>query len=325
MALGPFDGLVAAHVAHHTNFQYICTTPNQCYIPYPPTIGAHSPRIRADFRYGIHDHTLFPQPYVQFYSHLGAIPRKPRDDNESLAIMWWDPRPEDFVASNGGILFGTGSLAKPKFALLESMNRELQARVAKYRESTDPVPPRHALDLIATCATALSDALIRLGTLKTSYTQMRFTVTELQRYYLELVGLLDYMQVYQPRMRGLLPAASTVDDRVGVFTVNEAIVQEFQRAGLPVWFVRPWDGKPFTNNVLEVVEAIPSDARMEDYDPPFPTIYTGSLGSREVLDAIHQFSRNWFTFKDPFFSEQPQIHTAGKCSRVHDLHLFSQN
>ncbi|KAF9037956.1 hypothetical protein BJ165DRAFT_1531862 [Panaeolus papilionaceus] len=297
--IGPFDGLVAAHVAHHENDQLICTTPNQHYIPCPPTTSIHSPRIRADFRYGIHDYTLFPQPYVQFYSHLGAIPRKP-SNNDPLAIMWWDPAPDDFVTSTGGVLLGTGALIHQKFKVFEEMNCTLHARVAQYRESTNPVPPQHALDLIATCATALSDAVIRLGTLKTSYTQMRFTVTELQRYYLELIALLDYMQIYQPRMRGIHPAGTTVDDRVGVFTLNEKIVQEFQRAGLPVWFVRPWTGQPFSNNILRVVDAIPSDARMEDHDPPFPPVYTGLLGGREVVDAIHQFSRNWFTFKDPF-------------------------
>jgi hypothetical protein len=48
-------------------------------------------KLRADIRYGPDDPTLWPQPWVGLYCHLGAIPRKPDDPNDSLSIMWWDP------------------------------------------------------------------------------------------------------------------------------------------------------------------------------------------------------------------------------------------
>ncbi|KAF9038181.1 hypothetical protein BJ165DRAFT_1532063 [Panaeolus papilionaceus] len=305
--LGPFDGKVAAHIATNPDAHYICTTPNQNYVPHPPYTTIHSLRIRADLRYGNHDHTLFPQPYIGFYSHLGAIPRKPSDPSHRLAIMWWNPTPDSFIASSGGILLGTGSLTPATVAIFQEMEQQIQARVVKYCESTVPTAPKHALDLIAVIATALSNALIRLSSLKTRYTQMRFTVTEFQRYYLELVGLLDYMEIYQPRMRGLQPPASSVDDRVGVFAISEIVAQDFYRAGLPVWYLHPWKGGPFDRNVLQLVSATQSNARMDDHDPPFPTVYTGLLGGREVLDAIHQFSRTWLSSKDPFQSNGIRI------------------
>ncbi|KAF9035802.1 hypothetical protein BJ165DRAFT_1533291 [Panaeolus papilionaceus] len=317
--LGPFDGKVAAHITTNPDEHHICTTPNQDFIPYPPYTTIHSLRIRADLRYGIHDHTLFPQPYIAYYSHLGAIPRKPTDLNHPLSIMWWDPTPTDFVVSTGGILLGTGSLATNTVSMLRSMEQQLQTRVVMYCENTDRPPPKHALDLIATIATALSNALIRLSSLKTTFTQMRFTVTEFQRYYLELVGLLDYMEIYQPRMRGWLPAASTVDDRVGIFTLNEAVVQDFYRAGLPVWYLRRWKGGSFESNVLEIVSPTLSDARMDDYDPPFPIIYTGLLGGREVVDAIHHFLRNWLSYKDPFEGNNLQLNPPSSSSSTAPL------
>ncbi|KAF9042465.1 hypothetical protein BJ165DRAFT_1406112 [Panaeolus papilionaceus] len=274
----------------------------------------HSLHIHADLRYGIHDHTLFLQPYVAYYSHLGAIPRKPTDPNHPLSIMWWDPTPTDFVVSTGGILLGTGSLATNTVSMLRSMEQQLQTRVVMYRENTNRPPPKHTLDLIATIATALSNALIRLSSLKTTFTQMRFTVTEFQCYYLELVGLLDYMEIYQPRMQGWLPATSTVDDHVGIFTLNEAVVQDFYRAGLPVWYLRRWKGGSFESNVLEIVSPTSSDARMDDYDPPFPIIYTGLLGGHEVVDAIHHFSRNWLSYKDPFEGNNLQLNPPSSSS-----------
>ncbi|KAF9039089.1 hypothetical protein BJ165DRAFT_1531206 [Panaeolus papilionaceus] len=167
--IGPFNGKVASHIATNPDLHYICTTPNQ-------------------------------DPYITFYSHLGAIPRKPNNSTHPLSIMWWDPTPSDFVASTGGILLGMGSLATTTLNVFQAMEQQLQARLVTYRENTNRKPPKHALDLIAIIATALSNALIRLSSLKTLYTQMRFTVTEFQCYYLELVGLLDYMEIYQPRM-----------------------------------------------------------------------------------------------------------------------------
>ncbi|KAF9040965.1 hypothetical protein BJ165DRAFT_1406932 [Panaeolus papilionaceus] len=298
MKIGPFDGKVASHIATNPDLHQICMTPNQDMVPYPPYTTVRSLRVRADLRYSRHDHTLFLQPYVAFYSHLGAIPRKPTNTNHPLTIMWWDPTPNDFVALTGGILLGTGSLATNLLNVFRAMEQQLQ----------------HTLDLIATIATALSNALIRLSSLKTLYMQMRFTVTEFQQYYLELVGLLDYMEIYQPRMQGWLPAASTVDDHVGVFTLNETVVQDFYRAGLPVWYLHPWKGGPFDRNVLQIVSPTQSDARMDDYDPPFPTIYTGLLGGREVLDTIHHFSRNWLSCKDPFQGNGVQVNPPGKIS-----------
>ena len=47
--------------------------------------------MRADYRYGPDDPTLWPQPWIVQYPHLGAIPRKPNDPKDTLSIMWWDP------------------------------------------------------------------------------------------------------------------------------------------------------------------------------------------------------------------------------------------
>ncbi|KAF9039088.1 hypothetical protein BJ165DRAFT_1531205 [Panaeolus papilionaceus] len=74
-----------------------------------------------------------------------------------------------------------------------------------------------------------------------------------------------------------------------------------------MWYLRPWKGGPFDGNVLQVVSPTQSDARMDNYDPPFSTIYTGLLGGREVLDAIHHFSRNWLSYKDPFQGNGVQL------------------
>ena len=56
-------------------------------------------------------------------------------------------------------------------------------------------------------ATALHQMLICLEALITTFQQMRNTVVRLQRYYLELVALLDYCQPFKPKMNGSVPCS----------------------------------------------------------------------------------------------------------------------
>jgi hypothetical protein len=92
-------------------------------------------------------------------------------------------------------------------------------------------------NLLLSLEKAMQVACIRLGSLKTMLSEMRFSVTEFQRYYLEVRGCLDYLEIYKLRMDGRKPVAETVVDCVGAFTNIPCIVQDFQMVGLPVWFL----------------------------------------------------------------------------------------
>ena len=48
----------------------------------------------------------------------------------------------------------------------------------------------------------MQDSFDRLNSLKTTFTELRVGVTEFQRYYLEIYGCLDYIEIYKPRMDG---------------------------------------------------------------------------------------------------------------------------
>ncbi len=206
--------------------------------------------LRADFRYGPDDPTLWPQPWVRQYPHLGAILRKPDDRDDPLSIMWWDPTGDDFESSGVRLVDGLGELSRAKFLSFEVMMMNLESRVYEYRKtSTIPNP------LLLIMVKAMQDACVRLGSLKTTFTEMGFGVTEFQRYYLEVHALLDYLELYKPRMDGQKPAATTVANCVGIFTNIGRVTQDFCTAGIPVWLLRPrklWES-PITCNILEVV------------------------------------------------------------------------
>jgi hypothetical protein len=175
---------------------------------------------------------------------------------------------------------------------------EMMVRVNAYRKDTR-TPNRFVFQL----ETALGHA--------SSFTQMVLTVTEFQRCYLELYGLLDYLEIYQPRMESSKLPATTVADSVGTITVIPHVVQDFFQAGIPVWFIQPCLSGPFPHNVLNVVTPFePVDfLSLDKPDPPFPVIYDGDSNIRDRYDAYYHFLRTRLVFKDPFEDETPSTTT----------------
>jgi hypothetical protein len=259
--------------------------------------------LRGDVRYGPDNPTLWPQPWIHPYCHLGAIPRKPDDINDSLSIIWWNPTHDDFKSFDGSLVDGLGELSRTKFLLFRAMMMSLENRVEDYKKTS----PK-ANNLLSSLVKAMQDACLRLGSLKTTYSEMRFGVTEFQHYYLEVRGCLDYLEIYKPRMDGLKPPAETVLNCVRAFTNIARVVQDFHMAGLPIWFLRPakiWDS-PVQCNILEVVAPLnPGDVLcVSKYDPPFPVIFCGHTTNPGKHLAIHSYSRTWLVFKDPFGSSK---------------------
>jgi hypothetical protein len=152
-------------------------------------------KFRADIRYGPDDPTLWPQPWVEMYCHLGAIPRKPDDPNDCLSIMWWDPTLDDFKFFGGSLVDGLGELSGSKLLSLRKMMSRMEDRIDDHKRAF-PNPNKLLLLLVR----AMQDAFTRLDSLKTTFTEMRIGVTEFQRYYLETYGCLDYLEIYKPRM-----------------------------------------------------------------------------------------------------------------------------
>ena len=289
---------------------WLITTPNQDIIWQPPW-GKREVRLRSDVRYATDDPTLWPQPYIAEYPYLGAIPRKPDDDRDPLSIMWWNPTEHDFIRSHNALVDGLGQLSRARYEKLDILKKQLLERIDQYK-TTDPKPNRYLLSM----SKAMHHSCIRLGFLSTTFLEMKFGVTEFQRYYLETLGFLDYLGVYIPRIDGVATRPSTADNRIGVFTSTPQVVQEFYDAGLPIWFIRQTkiiaespDNAP---NVLKLVEPRNSFHYLirEDCVPPFPIVYRGSTNIAKKHAAIHAYSRTWMVYRDAF-SQEAQ-HNAGE-------------
>jgi hypothetical protein len=233
------------------------------------------------------------------YCHLGSIPRKPDDPNDPLSIMWWDPTTDDFELSGGSLVDGLGGLWGSKLLSLRNLMSSMEERIEDHKRAF-PYPNKLLLLLVR----AMQDSFARLDSLKTTFTEMIIGVTEFQRYYLEIHGCLDYLEIYKPRMDGVKPAVTSVMNCIGAITNIPRIVQDFYTAGLPVWFLRSstfWDS-PARCNILETVTPLdPADVLcVTDHDPPFPAIFYGSSMDPKRHDAFYNHSRMWLVFKDPF-------------------------
>ena len=128
----------------------------------------------VDFCYGPDDPSLWPQPWIVEYPHLGAIPRKPEDPLDPLSIMWWDPTSDDFESFGASIMDCLSELLKSKISSLDAVKRDLESRIEDYKQiCTDSLPNAYLLSIVK----AMQDAFVRLSSLKTMFTEMRFGLT----------------------------------------------------------------------------------------------------------------------------------------------------
>jgi hypothetical protein len=256
-------------------------------------------KLRADVRFGPDDPTLWPQPWVEMHCHLGAIPRKPDDPNDPLSIMWWDPTPDDFKFFGGSLVDGLGELSGSRLLSLRELMSSMEEKIEDHKRAFS-----NTNKLLLMLARAMQDSFARLHSLKTTFTEMRIGVTEFQRYYLEICGCLDYLEIYKPRMEGARPPAESVVNCMGAITNIPLVVQHFVTAGLPVWLLRPssvWDSL-VRCNILEIVTPLdPADVLcVSENDPPFARIFYGSSTDPKKHSAFYSQSRTRLVFKDPF-------------------------
>ncbi|PPQ83967.1 hypothetical protein CVT24_008299 [Panaeolus cyanescens] len=294
--LTAYDGKVGALIG-----KYIYTTPNETFIPHPP-IGNRHVRVREDYRFGPDDHTLWPQPYSSTYPHLGAIPRRPEDVHNALSIMWYDPLQADFDPVEGGIVDGIGKLNPTLLASkIEPLVQSLQNRFDQWYASIPGDKP--VKKFVGVLERAMHYTLIRLKAHIATWHHIRFSLTELQRYYLELLGCLNYLEIYKPHMDSQQSSLPPLANCLGVYTNQVRVVEEFVAAGLPVWFTRECTASGFGNNVLaEVVPKHFYGTLNTEPHKDFAPLFSGetALSSSEVVGLVHKFSRQWTVSADPF-------------------------
>ncbi|KAJ7438688.1 hypothetical protein B0H11DRAFT_2218258 [Mycena galericulata] len=293
--LGPFDGRVAAFAQVGAEHYFITT--NTDYVPAVPSLQLpHALFLRSDMRYGTDDPTLWPQQWTSTYCHLAAIAKK--ELRPDLAVMWWDPSPEDFVFGSA-VTRGLGRLRHTCMSkFLRPINELVSLCQKLMRTSQAPISP-----LFGEFINNILMWAEQLQTLPTTYIKMVFAVTSLQRAFLELEALYDYTTIYKPRMDNYMqaaPAGTPVAKCVGVFTTVPSVAQQLWAAHLPFWFLRPtfvFDAE----NIMKVV-ALQQPSFTVPNEPGEGTprvVYSGNSTSAKI-SAIHHEAIHTPWYRDPF-------------------------
>ncbi|KAJ7703947.1 hypothetical protein B0H17DRAFT_1126980 [Mycena rosella] len=210
--LGPFDGNVAAHAQIGAQHFFIMT--NADYVPAVPSLEVpHAVYLRSDMCYGTDDPTLWPQQWTAHYCHLPLIAKK--GARPKLDVMWWNPTPEDFRVGSA-VTRGLGRLMRARFSRFLPPINELVPRCRELHRTS----PAITLPLFGQLIQQILMYLEQLQTLPTTYTKMLFAVTLLQRAFLELDALYNYMTIYKERMNNYMAPTDTntaVGEFVGAF------------------------------------------------------------------------------------------------------------
>jgi len=241
------------------------------FIPQPALGCTRNMHIHANFQYGEDDLLQWPQPYFASDCHLGAIPLRPGPDN-AMSIMWWQPEPKGFVLTTATTIGGLGLINRKHFTYLSYMVSSLCSRAEEFM-SAEPSGQKN--EVVPSFMTVVRQGVKWLENLPMCHCQVFMNVWYVQRCYLELLAALDYSEVFCPCMRGLCPAVSMVEMRMGVFTFDPIVVQGFMRAGLPVWLIHPYD-MLYTMRINSVkdVRLLEDHLCLEDTSPPFKVFFS---------------------------------------------------
>jgi hypothetical protein len=287
------DGIVGAVIV---NGKFYITSANADYIPFPP-LDNRQVKLRADTRYGDDDPTQWPQPYIQFHCHLAAIPR-PNTLLDHL-VIWWTPTIADLTCPpHSGPVSGLWKLREQKYNELRTSVQFLTKRVTKYQQS---IPPDRKPIAIHPSVKWLQQVLDQLLLVQMSLRHIEFVVRDLQRVWLNVWAILDYTEIYKPRMDGDTPPVGGVADTIGTFTSRIRVAQDMFLAGLPCWLIR--DSKTFSDEkIFRIAELFhPKDyIVLAPHKFNYPVIFKGLSTDYQMHRAIELYARNFLCSQDPF-------------------------
>ncbi|KAJ7745103.1 hypothetical protein B0H16DRAFT_1558840 [Mycena metata] len=310
LALGPFDGKVAAYAQLGAQHYFITT--NTDYVPALPSLELpHRVYLRSDMRYGTDDPTLWPQQWTERYCHMPLISKK--GAQAELECLWWTPAAYDFVVGSA-VTRGLGRLKYTRLLPLKLVVNKLVARCTDLRDASKE--PLH--QLFGELIRHIMMWLEQLQTLPTTFPKMLFALTSLQREVLELDALYEYLTVYKPRMTTYSTASiPAVAEFVGAFTTVPGVAQQLWAAGVPFWFLRPIEVFD-RENILKVVPLLePSlglpDANAHGAGAP-PVLYSGN-STIEKIGAIHAAALYTPWYQDPFETAAAPVVPVASSSR----------
>jgi len=141
--------------------------------------------------------------------------------------MWWNPTLFDFLPYPNSLVEGLSQLDPSCYRALYDCQHELNTHVHAYVLAAEK-PSSFIQNLLHT----MNHSGVRICSLQTTFLEMTFGVTEFQRYFLKVLSLIDFLEIYKPRMQEWAPCATSATDCLGTFTNNPQFAQQLFDASL---------------------------------------------------------------------------------------------
>ena len=272
----------------------IVTSPNQREICHPPLGGDRVVFLRENLWYGDDDPVQWPQPFSETYPHYACIPACPDVADHPYMILWLSCNPRDYVRQSGPFA-GLWMLNRTTFRALSTVATEVLGWATK--------PSLQNRTLICFWVPHIRHLLQRLEHIPTTLWHVQLGVRELQRYLLELMGAVDWYEMFEPRRVMACPTWGKDPARaLGAFTDNPNTCEQLFRIGLPVWFVRPWDELPTIRiqNTVTVISYQDFYPQEPASSPTHKAVFRGAANDLRKYVSIYNYSRSCFRYPDPF-------------------------
>jgi hypothetical protein len=167
----------------------------------------------------------------------------------------------------------------------------------------------------------LEHGMAHLKSMSMNFLQMTFTVRDVQRCWLEITALLNYMIIFKPCMDSpsIHAPSHPVASMGGVFTSGVHVAQDFFHARLLCWLIQPasvWSDI----NILKVVPLVTPENHLHlELHPIYcPPVYVGPASAPEKHHAMLRFAHGFLRYPDPF-----SIAINGEDARLMAFSAFS--
>jgi len=261
---------------------YVITSPNMRSVPLY-YFDAQSLRARADGRFGLEDCWQHPQVWTEKFSFASAIMRKPVGielEKHQFRHLWWNPCPADYVLLKGSAFADFGQLSQQCAEPLQEIQQKVSERMWRMGEQI------HIPTALRCFEASMRSTCTRLYDCPMTFRDVVGQVAEFQRLCLDLLGMMDYLEIFNPRSVDEFSKHPADYTRIGCFTSNPEVVHRLFLAGLPVWFIRFDHALSPIIKIKSVTAYTPpsSEIVVDDWcdaagtHHPFPTLHHGTSG-----------------------------------------------
>ncbi|KAF5347871.1 hypothetical protein D9757_014942 [Collybiopsis confluens] len=305
------DGICGAVLEQTREF---ITSPNCCYLPNPPSGSTRDLYRRQDARYGPDDPIQWPQPFNPSYPFFSAISKRPPGGTWEGDLLWMNLAAGDLEFSLGGTQGEKGVVRKDiAAALRQKVDALLELTQASFPEASSSRESKLVQELFDTVWICLN----RISRTASSLRDLQRGLSEVQRSCLTVQAILDYYR--------LTEQSSLFDDsprpvdltKMGSFVWQDTDARLLFRAGLPVFYLRPWSAfdRQVIYSIAPIAFAQPPEVILAPAVPPYHPLLSSQAGSDTKFAAIRKASINCFASTSPF----ENLHIEGAYASSYDV------